>query len=526
MKILLLLTSILLFSSLQSEEKYDLNESKLLDVTLYRNNAELYHEVELNLKSGLNDYYISNVAKTLMQNTIIAGLGKSINGATLYSVEYIYEYFNESDIKDLKDSLNQVIDNIELINLNKNKIALEIAVYEAIPKNIASSNNKFSNIELKNYSSLINSELEILFKDKIKTDNKLKILNELKVELSKKIQEQIILSKKSLIKVTIESDKNIKANLMLNYICDNSGWNPNYDIFLDKIDENAKLHSKADIYQSSGIDWKNVNLTINDGVQSYTSKPNIYPWELYYENRSKMKMATKQVMSVQSRSNESTDMGGYSDRIAFSEIETISNENYSGMEYTLPQKVTIENLTQHKQIKYNLDTLELNVYHLAVPKLDKKAYIIAEIKDFYKHNLKEGEITTYLEGIYKGKTYLSIPEKGLPEISFGVDDNIQIKRENLEKFSESRFLSSKKETKFKYQFLVTNNKNVKIKLKMQDHLPNLKSDDFELEVVNLSKGTKDKQGIVTWEFEIEPKQKAEKLLEFNLKHPEDFIIRD
>lgn len=526
MKILILLTSILLFSSLLSEEKFDLNESKLLDVTLYRNNAELYHEVELNLKPGLNDYYISNVAKTLMQNTIIAGLGKSSIGATIYSVEFINEYFNESDIKDLKDSLNQVIDNIELINLNKNKIAVEIAVYEAIPKNIASSNNKFSSIELKNYSSLINSELEILFKDKIKTDNKLKELNELKVELSKKIQEQIYLSKKSLIKVTIESDKNIKANLMLNYICDNSGWNPNYDIFLDKIDENAKLHSKADIYQKTGIDWKNINLTINDGVQSYTSKPNIYPWELYYQkanSRNFQKVQTNSFQEVQVKT------GGFSAAYADDVTSLLTNtiyENYAGVEYKISNKVSIENLTQHKQIKYNLDTLELNVYHFAVPKLDSRAYIIAEIKDFYKHNLKEGEITTYLEGIYKGKTYLSIPEKGLPEISFGVDDNIKVKRENLEKFSESRFLSSKKETKFKYQFLVTNNKNVKIKLKMQDHLPNLKSDDFELEVVNLSKGTKDKQGIVTWEFDIEPQQKAEKLLEFNLKHPEDFIIRD
>ncbi len=524
MKNILYIFTFLIFTNLQSEEVFDLNESKLIDVKLYRNNAELYHEVELNLKTGLNDYYISNIAKSVLENTIIAGADK---GAMVYSVEYIRTYNDERITQKLKDSLDETIDLIQLNQMYVTKKDIEISVYESVPKNIAVAGNKYSALEIKNYSKLISTELESLFKDKIEINNKIKELNNLKSEQQKRLLELASKANKNLIKVSINSDVNVKSKLGIYYITNNVGWNPNYDIFLDKIDANARLQSKADIYQKSGIDWKNVNLTLNDGVQSYTTKPNIYPWELYYQKRVKNNYSKLQVMSrASSESANESDLGGFSDKITFAEMEVERIENYTGMEYIIPQKVTIENLTQHKQIKYKQDTVELNVYHLAVPKVNNSVFIIAEIKDFQKFRLNEGEITTYLEGIYKGKTYLSIPEKGLPEISFGEDKNIQIKRVNLEQFSESRFLSSKKETKFKYLITITNNKSQKINFKLQDHLPNLKSDDFSLEVINISKAKKDNDGILTWEFEIEPKQTVEKLLEFNLKHPEDFIIRD
>lgn len=526
MKNILYIFTFLIFTNLQSEEVFDLNESKLLDVTLYRNNAELYHEVELNLKTGLNDYYISNIAKSVLENTIIAGAD---NGAMVYSVEYIRTYNDERITQKLKDSLDETIDLIQLNQMYLTKKDIEISVYESVPKNIAVAGNKYSALEIKNYSKLISTELESLFKDKIEINNKIKDLNNLKSEQQKRLQELASIANKNLIKVSINSDVNVKSKLGIYYITNNVGWNPNYDIFLDKIDANARLQSKADIYQKSGIDWNNVNLTLNDGVQSYTTKPNIYPWDLYYYNDGDKSPKLKAFASesrVPFKVENRSDLGGFSDKITFAEMEVEGNKNYTGMEYIIPKKVTIENLTQHKQIKFKQDTVELNVYHLAVPKVNNSAFIIAEIKDFQKYNLNEGEITTYLEGIYKGKTHLSIPEKGLPEISFGEDKNIQIKRVNLEQFSESRFLSSKKETKFKYLITITNNKSQKINFKLQDHLPNLKSDDFSLEVINISKAKKDNDGILTWEFEIEPKQTVEKLLEFNLKHPEDFIIRD
>lgn len=351
-------------------------------------------------------------------------------------------------------------------------------------------------------------------------------LTEKKTELEKTLNETIKDNTKNIIRLTVKSDKPQKSKFFLNYICNNAGWHPSYDIFLEKIDSKGELISKAKIRQYTGIDWDNVVLTLNDGYVSNNSVPNIWEWVIKNQNNTKATATMIRLESMDNSEQFSGGFGGASKKRNFDLVNSKENENYAGVEYNISDKFSIENKTDGKLLRFNQDSLDLNVFLYSIPKIDSRTYIIAEIKDFQQHNLNEGEVTTYLEGVYKGKTYLSVPEKGYPEISFGVDKNIQVKRENLEKFSENRFLSSKKETKFKYKFTITNNKKVKTKLKLKDHLPNIKSDDFELKTIDLSGAVKDYQGILTWEFDLEPFQTITKNLEFILKHPEGFIIRD
>lgn len=519
-----LIFAIILFSfNLYSQEKYNLVDAKLFEVKLYKNNAELYHEVELSLKEGINEYYISNVAQTILDNTIIAG---SMNTGQVFSVDYIYNHINDFGLNKLKDSIKIIKREIELLTLYQEKKNLEIEVYEKIPKQIPNNNIKYSQAELKEFSNLIDNELTRLFKDKIELEEKKNQLTEKKTELEKTLNETIKDNTKNIIRLTVKSDKPQKSKFFLNYICNNAGWHPSYDIFLEKIDSKGELISKAKIRQYTGIDWDNVVLTLNDGYVSNNSVPNIWEWIIKNQNNTKATATMIRLESMDNSEQFSGGFGGASKKRNFDLVNSKENENYAGVEYNISDKFSIENKTDGKLLRFNQDSLDLNVFLYSIPKIDSRTYIIAEIKDFQQHNLNEGEVTTYLEGVYKGKTYLSVPEKGYPEISFGVDKNIQVKRENLEKFSENRFLSSKKETKFKYKFTITNNKKVKTKLKLKDHLPNIKSDDFELKTIDLSGAVKDYQGILTWEFDLEPFQTITKNLEFILKHPEGFIIRD
>lgn len=167
-----LIFAIILFSfNLYSQEKYNLVDAKLFEVKLYKNNAELYHEVELSLKEGINEYYISNVAQTILDNTIIAG---SMNTGQVFSVDYIYNHINDFGLNKLKDSIKIIKREIELLTLYQEKKNLEIEVYEKIPKQIPNNNIKYSQAELKEFSNLIDNELTRLFKDKIELEEKKK----------------------------------------------------------------------------------------------------------------------------------------------------------------------------------------------------------------------------------------------------------------------------------------------------------------------------------------------------------------
>ena len=129
MKIILFLL-IVITPTLFSNVKYDLVDSKLIEAKLYRNSAELYHEVELDLKQGINEYYISNVAQTILDNTIIAG---SLDNGQVFSVGYIYNYLDDSKFDKLRDSIKLIKREIELVGLFQGKKNLEIEVYEKIP---------------------------------------------------------------------------------------------------------------------------------------------------------------------------------------------------------------------------------------------------------------------------------------------------------------------------------------------------------------------------------------------------------
>ncbi len=531
--ILLLVFSISLYSNvnfdnLQSQDtesklsEYKLIESKLIDAKLYRNNAELYHEVELDLKQGSNEYYISNISQTILDNTIISG---SLGAGQVLSVDYLHGYWDKTGYDKLNDSIKLLKREIELVTLYQSKKNLEIEVFEKIPKSIPNANIKYTHLEIKEFSKLIDVELNKLFKDKIELEeNKLR-LNELKTNLEIKLRELKEKNTKNIIRLTINSVQSQKSKIFINYICSNAGWEPGYDIFLENIESKGELISKANIRQFTGIDWNNVNLTLNDGEISLNRVPKLWEWVIdYYKPTQK---TLSRAMMKGSSDMMSYDEGGFSAKIEFADnIKTEHNQNYAGNEYKVNEKFNILNNTYNRYIRFKKDTLDLNIFHYAIPKIDNNTYIIAEIRDFHKYNLVEGEITTYLEGIYKGKNNLILPEKGLPEISFGSDKSIQVKRENLEKFSGSKFLSSKKETKYKYNFTITNNKKVKIKFKLQDHLPNIKSDDFELKTIDISGATKDYQGILTWEMDLESNQTINKNLEFIVKHPEGFNIRD
>lgn len=106
--ILFVLFSLNLFS-----EEIDFIKSDLKEVKLYRNNGELYHEFDIKLKAGINDYYISNISDNIDINTIIAGID---NKASIYSVDYDASFSNKKKIDKLKDSLKIIQDKIPVIS--------------------------------------------------------------------------------------------------------------------------------------------------------------------------------------------------------------------------------------------------------------------------------------------------------------------------------------------------------------------------------------------------------------------------
>jgi len=72
------------------------------------------------------------------------------------------------------------------------------------------------------------------------------------------------------ITLTIESKMEQLAKFEITYYVSNAGWTPMYDIRVDEIGKPITLICRANIYQSTGNDWKNVRISLSNANPNQT----------------------------------------------------------------------------------------------------------------------------------------------------------------------------------------------------------------------------------------------------------------
>ncbi|SFA99709.1 conserved hypothetical protein [Flavobacterium swingsii] len=164
--------------------------------------------------------------------------------------------------------------------------------------------------------------------------------------------------------------------------------------------------------------------------------------------------------------------------------------------------------------------------YYAAPRVEKEAFLLAEIADYSKYNLLPGEANIIFEGMYVGKTMINPNQTSdTLNLSMGRDKKVSIKREKVVDKSGTKFLSSKKEQTFTYDITVRNNKKEAIVMLLKDQYP--LSSDKEIEIELLQKdGAKAnlETGILTWDLDLKPNETKKIRISYVVKYPKDKII--
>lgn len=80
--------------------------------------------------------------------------------------------------------------------------------------------------------------------------------------------------------VTLEIESAVAQEITISFAYEiiGAGWNPVYEVHLDKMDEPATLVYKASVFQHSGVDWKNVQVFISPlYMDAGDSQPHLIP---------------------------------------------------------------------------------------------------------------------------------------------------------------------------------------------------------------------------------------------------------
>ncbi len=162
----------------------------------------------------------------------------------------------------------------------------------------------------------------------------------------------------------------------------------------------------------------------------------------------------------------------------------------------------------------------------AAPRLDRDAYLLADITQWEKLNLLPGEANIILEGTYVGKSFIDPAAiSDTMNLTMGRDKRVVVKREKLTDLSSTRFLGSNKVQKLTYEITVRNTKKDTIQLLVKDQYPIATLKDIEVDLTDRGDAVVDKEtGLLSWTLSLAPNETRKLRFSYSVKYPKDRSI--
>ena len=205
------------------------------------------------------------------------------------------------------------------------------------------------------------------------------------------------------------------------------------------------------------------------------------------------------------------------------EIPVEQIENQTSVDFEIKMPYTIKSDNKSYAVDISNYSLAADYQYYSVPKINKNAFLMANIIDWEKYNLLEGEANIFFEETYIGKSLLDVRyAKDTLQISLGVDKNIQIEREKITDFVSKKFIGSKKEELRNWKINIKNNKNQQISMVIFDQIPVSVNEEIKVEILNISGANHTLEtGELKWIFKLNPKESKVFDLKYTVKYPKN-----
>jgi len=583
-------------------------QTSIKEATVFLSGAQIIESGQVSIPSGNTALIITGLSSFVNDNSVqIKGEGNFIVLSVNTRKNYLTKTTQDYKIDSLEKALEKVVSKIDSDNARKEVLAEKMSLLNQ-NKNLGNNSN-VSLVLLKQAIDFFELETTKIKKEEIELRKRSEGDRIERNQLEKQLE--TLRNKNKLpvneVVVRVSAAQQTTAKFSLTYMVGNAGWYPKYDIRLDDIEKPLNMIYKAEVYQNTGVDWKDVKLRFSNGDPSQSSvSPELNPWKLNYARNTVFQKNTRQFVPsgmvsgvVYDQQNNplpgasitiprtsvgtQTDFDGRytltlprgADQLQFSyigmETQTIS---ITGSEINIRMKESSSALDEvvvagysSKRVKRsseyltnsidaeiittsvveNQTTVEIEVdkpysiasggeklmvdlknydipaeyNYIAVPKLDKDAFLMARITDWGKYSLLEGEANLYFEKSFVGRTVLDANTlSDTLEISLGRDKNILVQREKQEEYTKRRTLGTNKIETRGFKITVRNKKSSPINLTIYDQLPVSIISEITVTPGNLDNAAFDTQtGELKWQFTLPSQQQKEILFGFEVKYP-------
>ena len=520
-------------SSLNGQAEKEIN-AEMKHVTVFPDRAQVNHETNISLQAGKTILKLASLSPYIdAQGIQVKGIGEFTILSINFQNNYLLNLEDSPEIKTLRGQLEslqmKVEDENAAIALLKEKEAFLVANRAALvaKESAATADQMRSLLELytSNMDQVITSTVK---KNRLIKDYE-KQIAAIQKQLSEKLSDRNRPSGEILI--TVSADKPVNGKLNISYVTMNAGWYPSYDVRVTDIKNPVTIYYKANVYQSTGVSWKDVTLSFSTATPWVTGDiPVIYPWFIdYYQVMPYMRArATGRVVMQDEAVMEVAESLSMNKAVVAeaTPVMVTKQTGQTSVTFDISTPYTIMPNGKIQTVEIQRPTVPADYKYVAVPKLSQYAYLTTNIVDWGHLSLQPGEASLYFENTFVGKTNLDVNQlKDTLTISLGTDNGILVKREKRKDFTSKRTIGANKTETYSFLLTVRNNKSSEIKISIQDQIPLSSNSGITVESIELSGGRHNTEtGVITWDLDIKPAETKTLILSYSVKYPKDKTI--
>ncbi len=335
------------------------------------------------------------------------------------------------------------------------------------------------------------------------------------------------------------------TNINMTYVVPNAGWTPSYDLRADKVGDPVRLFYKASVYQNCGVKWNNVKLTLstgnpNEGVEAPSLAPQyliFYNSYTYNEGRANSIQLNRGQVYQQGVGAGLSIGGGRADGTKYSvdgvQIPPGASQATTVNKYTAVDATGI-NTTFDIDLPYSIPsdgqqhTVAIKTYelpaayrHFAVPRLDKDAFLQAQITKWEDLNLLPAATNVFFEGSYVGQGYIDMRNvRDTMNLSLGRDKKLIIRRERDRNFHSVKTIGTNERQEVAYNISIRNTRKEPVHLVVLDQIPVSNDKDIEIEEPQTEGADYDNAtGSVKWTLELKAAELRKLRIGYIIKYP-------
>ena len=507
-------------------------DSKITQVTVYLQGAQLVHTAETQVYQGKQTVVFTGLSADMQPESVVLECGN--RNVVFQSVSirnnYLKEQAPNAKIAELQEKLALVEEKLATLRAEKGVYAKE---RDMLFRNeaIGGTANNVPIAEIEKAADFFrkrNNEINAFL---LKADAEERKLVKEQTNYSAQLSELNAKTNPPTSEVTVVLDAKVRGNatFTLKYLVRNAGWAPKYDVRAENAIDPVKLDYHANVFNKSGLDWTEVLmiLSTSEPLQG-AEKPTLETWDIAE--------STKRVAGVQKNLEAVMIMD-----VKINRSDYLKKEDKDGEGVVAFQQVAVQELSAEFEIElpytilsdgkpYVVDvtsfTLPATYMHYAVPKQDADAFLMAKVVGWNTLNLVSGKASVYFAGAYLGQSFINTASvDDTLSLSLGRDKRVALSRKKQSELSKRQLLGNNEKETFYFETTVRNNRDKEINVLLEDQLPISSDGQIEVAMLEISGAVLEKNtGKLSWNIKLAPGESKTVTLGYSIKTPKSMQV--